>query len=220
MAKPPDFNFAQFRAAVFDLDGTLVHSEHVWDAAKLQVIADYGHTPSLALLRAHLGRGLAGFLDEVFGYPLPAETRDEIANKIGKIADNLLPTMREHVEGAADFLRGLHAHGLRIAICSSSPRRHIESAIEALEISEEVELIISGADLPRGKPDPLPYVETVRRLGLPAATACAIEESPSGVASAMRAGLSVLAVGKGCSGPEFAHCAYQAESYAPLGLRT
>ncbi len=208
--------FSRFEAVIFDLDGTLVHSEHVWDAAKTEVLAQYGQSVTVAQLRAYLGRGLSDFLDEVFGKPLSGETKREIANKIGAAADNLLPKMRRPVDGAADFLRDLHSIGLLIAICSSSPRRHIESAVKDLQIQDQVDVITSGADLPRGKPDPLPYLRTLEHLGISAAMACAIEDSPSGVASAMGAGLTVLAVGPGCSGPEFQRCALQSESFLDL----
>ncbi|MBD0864131.1 MAG: HAD family phosphatase [Rhodobacteraceae bacterium] len=152
-ALPDTTYFSRFDAAIFDLDGTLVHSEHVWDAAKLQVIADFGHNASLTQLRAHLGCGLSEFLDEVFGEPLTVELRTEIADKIGAVADQLLPKQRTPVAATADFLRDLHDNGLRIAICSSSPRRHIESAVDALKIREQVEVILSAADLSKGKPD-------------------------------------------------------------------
>ena len=58
------FDLTRYRAAIFDLDGTLVHSEHVWEKAKIEVTARYGKRPSRELLDAHVGRGLKDFLDE------------------------------------------------------------------------------------------------------------------------------------------------------------
>lgn len=223
MPKTPNIAFfSQFKAAIFDLDGTLVHSQHVWDAAKLEVIGHYGYTASPALLRSHLGRGLNGFLDDVFDEPLSDKERVEIANKIGAVADNLLPKMRTPVQGAAELLSELKCIGLRIAICSSSPRRHIQSAIESLGLGRKIDAIVSGADLPVGKPDPLPYFATLDELGLLPQAACAFEDSKSGVESATAAGISVLAVGPDCLDPCFEHCAFQATdfSYFPRRLET
>jgi sugar-phosphatase len=209
-------DFTRFQAAIFDLDGTLVHSEHVWDAAKLEVLAQYGHQPSRSLLDAHLGRGLSGFLDDVFGRPLAAKERLEIGNQIGARADVLLPEMRRPVKGAAAVLCRLHDSNRRIAICSSSPRRHILGALTMLGIADRVETIVSGAEMPRGKPDPLPYVTTLEVLALDPGVVCAFEDSVAGVASASSADLAVFAIGAGCSGPEFSHCAYAAESFDHL----
>ena len=122
---PTQTTLTRFRAAVFDLDGTLVHSEHAGEAAKIEVLAQHGLVPSQALLDAHVGRGLDGFLDEAFDKPLLSEQRNSIGNRIGAAADLLLPKMREPIPGATELLRKLHESRVRIAICSSSPRRHI-----------------------------------------------------------------------------------------------
>ena len=203
-------------AAIFDLDGTLIHSEHAWEAAKIEVLERHGITPARALLDAYVGQGLSGFLDAAFDNQLSHTARTGIANEIGAKADVLLPKMREPIAGAAHFLSALHNAGLRIAICSSSPRRHITGALEMLEVSDRVELIVSGADLPRGKPDPLPYATTLNELDLEPHLVCAFEDSRSGVSSALGAGLLTVAVGPGCKGPDFADCHYQAHSFGDL----
>lgn len=205
---------AAFKASVFDLDGTLVHSEHVWEEAKLTVLASYGITTTKAVLNAHVGRGLSAFLDEVFGRPLSAEEKTEIGNRIGARADVLLPEMRAPVKGAADLVKDLHRAGQRIAICSSSPRRHIVSAMAELGIADKIETIVSGSELPKGKPHPLPYLTTVRALDLAPQDVCAFEDSLPGAKSAHAAGLTVFAIGEGCTGPEFDFCAGKAENFA------
>lgn len=212
----PGFDFSRYCAAIFDLDGTLVHSEHAWEAAKIEVLGHYGLVPSRALLDAYVGRGLAGFVDELFGPSLAPDRRREIGDRIGAAADLLLPEMREAVPGAPELLCRLHDAGLRIAICSSSPRRHIEGALEMLGIAGRIETIVSAAELPRGKPDPLPFSATLAALNLQPGDACVFEDSLPGARSAFAAGLPVLAVGKGCTGPEFAFCRIRAENFADL----
>lgn len=207
-------DFRQFKAAIFDLDGTLIHSEHAWEAAKIEVLATYGLVPSKTVLDAHVGRGLNGFLDEMFGDPLSPEQRLKIGKQIGAAADILLPKMRKPVAGAADLLCSLDENGLMIAICSSSPRRHIVSALAALRIDDRIDTIVSGAELPRGKPDPLPYLATLSALGIDPHSACAFEDSQSGTTSAFLAGISVFAIGESCTGPEFSFCHARAESFS------
>ncbi|WP_319530196.1 HAD family phosphatase [uncultured Cohaesibacter sp.] len=204
---------AVFKASIFDLDGTLVHSEHVWEEAKLTVLSEYGFTPTRAVLDAHIGRGLGDFLEDVFGHPLSQEQKTEIGNKIGAKADVLLPQMRMPVEGSADLLKALHETGQRIAICSSSPRRHIVSAMAELGITDCIETIVSGSELPKGKPHPLPYLTALSALKLDPQDACAFEDSLPGAKSAHAAGLSVFAIGEGCTGPNFSFCTRAAESF-------
>lgn len=216
MTNTPDFT--QYSAAIFDLDGTLVHSEHVWERSKIEVLGTYGLSPTRELLISHYGRGLKGFLEEAFEGKITPEMREHISNEIGAKADELLPEMRAPVAGAADLLRSLHEMNLKIAICSSSPRRHIISAMDMLEISEKVSLIVSGADLPRGKPDPLPYLTTIEQLGIEAADAVVFEDSPSGAHSALAAGLPVIAVGEGCTRETFPKCLFHSEDFSALSF--
>lgn len=205
-----------YSAVIFDLDGTLVHSEHVWEAAKVAVAQHYGLVPSRALLNAHVGRGLIGFFDELFGQSLPPSRHREISVQIDAVADRFMPSMREPIPGARELLCALHDEGMRIAICSSSPRRHIADAVEMLGITDRIEAIVSATELPRGKPDPLPFRTTLGVLELPAIAACAFEDSLPGARSAHAAGIAVLAVGAGCTGPEFAFCRAQAENFGAL----
>ena len=209
---------AAFKAAIFDLDGTLIHSEHAWKKAKIDVLVQNGIVPDQALLDAYIGRGMRDFLNELLGETATDAFKTDICNQVGALADDLLPVMRTPVEGAAELLKDLAGRGLRIAICSSAPRRHIISAIEALDITDRVELMVSGADLPRGKPHPLPYLITLEALDLAPHEACAFEDSIPGARSAHDAGLAVFAVGAGCTHRAFDFCMRQAESYLDLSL--
>jgi sugar-phosphatase len=182
-------------ALIFDLDGTLVISEPAWEAAKREVLGRYGITPSQAFLDDYVGRGLRGFLSAAFGAELTDADRSRIGAEIGAVADRLLPVMRQPIPGAAEFLHDCHAAGLRIALCSSSPRRHILAALAQLGVTDLAEVIVSGAELPRGKPDPLPYLESLAALGLPPAQAAAVEDAAPGFQSAREAGLPVIGIG-------------------------
>ena len=214
------FDPFRYRAAIFDLDGTLVHSEHAWEKAKIEVTARYGKRPSRELLDAHVGRGLKDFLDELFGMPLTPDMRRAIGDQIGAEADIWLERMREPVPGATEWLRALAEAGIRIAICSSSPRRHIDGAVEMLGLRDVVELAVSGAELPVGKPDPLPFRTALDALALPANAAFAVEDSVPGARAAHGAGLYTIAVGPGCTGRAYEFCHLRSESFAELTTTT
>ncbi|MEZ5796919.1 MAG: HAD family phosphatase [Paracoccaceae bacterium] len=189
------FDLSRHRAAIFDLDGTLVQSEPAWEEAKRRILHAEGVSVPQATYDAFVGRGLRGFLTHVFGPDLSDDRRGLLANRIGAQADVLLPQMRQPVPGAARALRRLADQGLRLAVCSSSPRRHILAALDQLGVADIVPTLVSGADLPRGKPDPLPYLETLRLLDLPAPQAFAVEDALPGAQSAHAAGLAVIAIG-------------------------
>jgi HAD superfamily hydrolase (TIGR01509 family) len=194
----------RYRAAIFDLDGTLVHSEPAWEAAKRRVMGGLGVEVPQTTYDAFVGRGLRGFLTEVLGHDLTDAHRTDLANKIGAEADVLLPLLRQPVPGAAQSVIRLAEAGLRIAVCSSSPRRHIHAALSQLGLVDRVGTIVSGADLPRGKPDPLPYLEALRLMDLAPVDAFAVEDALPGVISAHAAGIDVIGIGPTCPNPGFA----------------
>jgi HAD superfamily hydrolase (TIGR01509 family) len=194
---------SDYRAAIFDLDGTLVLSEPAWEEAKRRVLARLGIEIPQTVYDAFVGRGLRGFLSEVLGPDLSDSRRSDLANQIGVEADILLPQMRQPAPGAANAVRRLADVGLSIAVCSSSPRRHIVAALDQLGLSASIEVMVSGADLPRGKPDPLPYLETLRQLGLPPDAAFAVEDALPGAISAHGAGLTVIGIGPESIRPAF-----------------
>lgn len=205
---------ARYRAAIFDLDGTLVHSEPAWEAAKRRVLARLGIEVPQSTYDAFVGRGLRGFLAEVLGHQTGEAHGAALANEIGAEADVLLPLLRQPVPGAAQSVIRLAEAGLRIAVCSSSPRRHIHAALDQLDLQDHVGTIVSGADLPRGKPDPLPYLETLRLLGLDPAEAFAVEDALPGAIAAHGAGLDVIGIGPDSGKPGFAeYCRVQVLDY-------
>lgn len=210
-------NLTRYRAAIFDLDGTLVHSEPAWEAAKRRVMGRLGVDVPKPTYDAFVGRGLRGFLTEVLGSDLTDARRTDLANEIGAEADILLPLLRQPIPGAASSVSRLAEAGVRIAVCSSSPRRHIHAALEQLGLGDRIGAIVSGADLPRGKPDPLPYLETLRLLDLDPAEAFAVEDALPGVISAHAAGLKVIVIGRDCGSPRFApYSSIRVRDYASL----
>ena len=209
-----------YRAAIFDLDGTLVHSEPAWEEAKRRVLAQEGVVVGQEIYEAFVGRGLRGFLTEALGEGLTEPRRADLAARIGAEADVLLPQMRQPVAGAAEAVRHLARGGVCIAVCSSSPRRHIEAALAELAISEHVAVAVSGAELARGKPDPLPYLETLRHLGLAPDAAFAVEDALPGAISAHAAGLAVIAIGSAAAKPEFErYCRQRVADFEEFGRR-
>jgi beta-phosphoglucomutase-like phosphatase (HAD superfamily) len=83
--------------------------------------------------------------------------------------------------------------GLRLAIASSSPLRLIDAVCDRLGLTR-IEVRCSAMDEPRGKPAPDVYLAAARRLGVAAASCLALEDSPTGIASARSAGMRCIAV--------------------------
>ncbi len=92
------------------------------------------------------------------------------------------------------LFRALKEHGLKIGIASSSDPKAIAALVQAAGVEALVDSRISGEQCKAHKPDPEIYLRSLEALGLTAGEALAVEDSPTGILSAKRAGLTVLAL--------------------------
>lgn len=187
-------DLAGVAAFAFDLDGTLIHSEPVWAAAKTAVAAAHGIEVGEAVLRRFVGRSLGDFVSEALGIADPASAR-AVAAEIEAEAMRDYGARVEPIPGAAALVRMLHREGFRIAICTSASEAAIASSLDVLALAGVVELAVSAAALPQGKPHKAPYVEVLARLRLGAHEVIAVEDAPAGIRSATAAGLRTVSVG-------------------------
>ena len=195
-------DISHVEAAIFDMDGTLVESEHIWTEAKQDIAQCAGKNITDDELKQYIGRGLNDFIDEVLE-PTTLKQRTELNQKI---KENVLKDYGYKIrviDGAVDILNAFSSAGIRIAICSSGPLQAIENSLLALNVTELVEVIVSGETLSMGKPNPLPYLHTLEKLDVEARNAIVFEDTISGLKSATAAGITTIVVGNYSDDPIF-----------------
>jgi HAD superfamily hydrolase (TIGR01509 family) len=180
-------------AVVFDLDGVLVDSEHVWDEVREQLARERGGRWSERAQGDMMGMSSpewSRYMHEVVGLAeSPEEINVEVVRRMLARYRSALPL----VGGAVEAVRRL-AGSFRLAVASSSNRELIEAVLESAGIAALFEVTVSSEEVARGKPSPDVYLEAARRLDLPPAACAAVEDSSNGIRSAHAAGLSVIAV--------------------------
>ena len=80
------------------------------------------------------------------------------------------------------------------ALVTNGPRPNVEHTLKVLGLADSFDALVLGEDLPRAKPDPLPYLEALRRLGVRAERAVAFEDSQPGATSALAAGVFTVEI--------------------------
>ena len=96
------------------------------------------------------------------------------------------------VEGVQQLIRDLHQKGFKLALASSSSRDQIDLIVEGLGIGHFFSIRVSGAELPRSKPDPMIFLETASRTKSNPEKCCVIEDSFHGVTAAKAAGMKCI----------------------------
>ncbi len=183
------------KAAIFDMDGLLIDSEPLWRLAERAAFARVGLELSDEDCRHTTGLRS----DEVVGYwferrPWTGIGQDDVVRDLETRVSDLIASRGRPLPGVLHAIDLLRRAGLRLALASSSSHEIIEVVLTALGLADTFEVTCSGADEARGKPDPAVYLSTIRRLGIAAADAFAIEDSAAGVQAALAAGLFVIAV--------------------------
>ena len=192
--KNKKIDISHVKAVIFDMDGTLIESEHIWAKAKKEIAHYAGIEITDDELNQFIGRGLNDFIDE----KIKPKSKEERQNLNKKIQANALENYASKIRvigGAKDILKAFSLAGIRIAICSSGSMKAIKISLRALNAINLIEVIVSGDNLTIGKPDPLPYLLTLKKLNLKASETIVFEDTTSGLKSATEAGIQTIIVG-------------------------
>lgn len=184
---------SSIEAVVFDLDGVLLDSEHIWPEVKEEVTREWGgrwleraQADMMGMSSTEWSRYMH---DELGLSASPEEIDAEVVRRMLARYEQHLPL----VEGAAQAVRRL-AGSFRLAVASSSNRPLIEIALERAELADLFETIVSSEEVARGKPAPDVFLEAARRLDVPPERCAAIEDSGNGIRAAHAAGMRVVAI--------------------------
>ena len=180
-------------AVVFDLDGVLVDSDHIWHEVREGLAHERGGRwtdHSEADMMGMSSTEWSQYLHDVVGLPqAPQELNDEVVRRMLARYEVELPL----IDGAAETVRRL-ASSFRLAVASSSNRELIDGVLTAAGLAEQFEVTVSSEEVARGKPSPDVYLEAANRLGLDPAACAAIEDSANGIRAAHAAGMRVVAI--------------------------
>ena len=183
----------RIEAVVFDMDGVLVDTEHLWDEVREELTAEWGGRYTPEAQQAMMGMSSSEwsrYLHEVVGLREPPDVINaEVVRRMLARYEVDLPV----VPGAVDAVRRLAEAGYRLALASSSNRELIDTVLRRLELTALFEVTVSSEEVARGKPAPDVYLEAARRLGVDPARCVAVEDSASGIRSAHAAGMRVIA---------------------------
>jgi HAD superfamily hydrolase (TIGR01509 family) len=180
-------------AVAFDLDGVLLDSEQVWDAAREQLARERGgrwHDEAQRDMMGMSSPEWSRYMHETIGLPEPP---DEINREV---VQRLIASYRERlpvIPGAREAVQRLAARW-PLGLASSSNRELIDLALELLGVRNLFRATVSSEEVPRGKPAPDVYLEAARRLDADPTRTAAIEDSHNGILSAKAAGMRVIAI--------------------------
>lgn len=198
------------KAVLLDMDGTLVDTEGLWRRAELELASAYGVRLEPALQARFEGlevSAVARILQESFALPATVEALEHELNARALA----LVTAAPEREGAAALVAWLVENDLARAVVSNSPRHVVEATLAPHSWAASLPQRFAAGEGIAAKPAPDLYLLAARSLGVSPSSCVAVEDSPTGAAAALAAGMRCLAV------PSSAHAR---TGMAALGLRS
>jgi HAD superfamily hydrolase (TIGR01509 family) len=182
-------------AVVFDNDGLLLDTESVWTRAEQDLFRRHGTEFTAADKRELVGTSaqIAGaVLERRLGEPGCAA---ELIEELNVLVVAELEHGVEAMIGARELLHKLKGRGTPIGLVSNSPLAFVARSLQLVGFEDHFDVVVSAHEVAAPKPAPDPYLEACRRLGVEAGPGVvALEDSPTGVAAARAAGLTVIGV--------------------------
>ncbi len=181
-------------AVIFDLDGVLIDSEDGHLRSWAMLADELGYRISREEFLATFGRRNEEVIPELFG---ANHSVQEIRNWGERKETLYRETMRGRVpavEGAVELVRACAADGMRRAVGSSGHPLNVAMALEELGIAGYIDVVVTGSDVDRGKPDPSVFLLAASRLGISPKRCVVVEDAPAGVEAALAGGMVAVGV--------------------------
>ncbi|MES1153053.1 MAG: HAD-IA family hydrolase [Dongia sp.] len=183
-------------ALLFDLDGTLCDTDQLHFGAYSTLLRDFGRSITLEHYKSRImGAPNDAIMREMFP-DLDLARHRELADRKEALFRDAISAL-EPTPGVTRLLDWADARGVGVAVVTNAPRANAEMMLKGLGLDRRIGTVVLGDELPRAKPDPLPYATALDRLGAQAEHALAFEDSLPGIRSASGAGVATYGIRTG-----------------------
>jgi HAD superfamily hydrolase (TIGR01509 family) len=180
-------------AVLWDMDGTLVDTEPYWMVAEHAIVEEHGGRWTDELAKSCVGNDLLVSARYIKENSTITWTPEQI---VEELLARVVPAVRAHVPwrpGARELLLAARAADIPCALVTMSYAVLAQAVVDALPPGT-FNVVVTGDLVDRGKPHPEPYARALRDLGAAPERSIALEDSPTGVASALAAGIPTLGI--------------------------
>jgi HAD superfamily hydrolase (TIGR01509 family) len=182
------------KAIIFDLDGTLTHTDPLHFSIWQSYLRDYGLEIDPPFYQQHIsGKHNPDFLRQWLPQLSPQEIQQLSDDKEAYFCE-VAQGQLQPLSGLITLLDWIGEKQLQSAVVTNAPRSNAEFMLQTLKIRSFWEIVIVSEELPWAKPHPFPYQEALRRLQVHPEEALVFEDSPSGIRSAIAAGIFTVGV--------------------------
>lgn len=187
----------KINAIVYDVDGTLINSEPLHIEAWKQVLIKHGHT--ISQLSAEFLSTMAGKKPIVIAQGMVTElsintSAEQLLKEKTALFFSMAQKSLEAMPGAIESVDRLSEAGFRLAIGTSLDREFLDIVLRKFNIANKFEVIVTGNEIIKGKPDPETYFKVFEKLNLDPFSCVVLEDARSGVEAAKASGAFCIGI--------------------------
>lgn len=184
-----------YPAVLFDLDGTLVDSAADIAEAVNRTLAEHS-LPQFGevTIRGWIGEGARKLIETAFAAAGSRADIDQVMpGFMVHYGDCLLLHARVYA-GVAETLASLHAQGVKLAVCTNKPQRHIAPLLAAMALDPWIDAVVGGDTLAERKPSALPLLHLAAHFGVAPGDCLMVGDSQTDAEAAQAAGMPLVLV--------------------------
>ncbi len=182
------------KAVIFDLDGSLVDSMWIWHAIDIEYLSKFGIDMPKKLQEDIGGRSFsetAVYFKERFNLP---DTLQQIKDDWNHMAWDKYSNEVPVKDGVFEVLEYCRNHDIQMGIATSNSRELVDNIVSVHRLEQYIGCIVTGCEVPRGKPAPDVYLAVAKKLGVKPEECLVFEDIVEGIMAGKAAGMKVCAV--------------------------
>lgn len=181
-------------AIIFDLDGTLINSMGIWKQIDIDYLAKFGHELPDDLQQCLEGmcfHDTALYIKKRFNI---LDSVDTIENDWNLMAEQKYKDEIDLKEGALELINYAIANKIKLGIATSNSKHLVNTFLDSKSIKDKFDIILTGCDTMKSKPDPEVYLTAARKLNANPLNCLVFEDVVPGILAGKNAGMKVCAV--------------------------
>jgi HAD superfamily hydrolase (TIGR01509 family) len=182
------------QAVIFDLDGLMVHTELLCMKAWQQLLAEFGYSLSAEEYRMFIGVDSDKSVNLIRqGMDIPLSNKELLDLRyrysIALVREGVRPA-----EGLQDCMESIKDRDLKMGIASNSRSNYVHAVLETIGLNGDFSCVVAADQVDKGKPAPDVYQAVAKSLGVAPRDCLALEDSPTGLQSALNARMRCVVV--------------------------
>ncbi len=181
-------------AVAFDLDGTIVNSEDLYETAGEEVLRRRGKAYDPVLREQVMGRPAVDSLRVMIDFHSLTDTVEELIRESGELLLKMMETSLAAMPGSYELFDELDTAGIPFGVATSATRDYADYVMTRLKIGGRFQFVLTAEDIRYGKPDPEVYLLAAKKFGIGPQQMMVLEDSAIGSRAAVTAGAFTVAV--------------------------